>query len=81
MTISVKQLANAVNNCKRIVPVIVRHITFDGEHVWCIQSGPYGEARKYIFPCYYYTLHDSVEIYCQEHDLTRDDIIVKVEEE
>lgn len=78
MTISVSQLAHAVNTCTRIIPIHVVHCTILGEESWCLHTMK--DPVKMVFPCRWYTSTNAIEEYCQRNNIDKQNIITQVEE-
>ena len=80
MTISVRQLAHAVNTCSRIVPLRVVHTNVAGEESWLVSSFG-GNSVRHLYPCLYYTSQEAVSAYCETMDIDRENVITQIEEE
>jgi len=78
ITISVKQLANAVNTCTRIVPLRVVHTLVLGEEYWLISE--MRDNVKLLFPCHWFTSTEAVQEYCKRNDIDPENIITEYKE-
>lgn len=79
MTISVRQLAHAVNTCSRIIPLRVVHVNVAGEESWLVYN-LCSDRVKYLYPCLYYTSQEAISAYCETMDIDRDNVITQIEE-
>lgn len=80
MTISVSQLAHAINTKTRITPLLVRRVSVCGMDSWLINI-PYGDAVHLLFPRNYYTCEEAVSEFCRRNNLDRRNVITQIEEE
>lgn len=80
MTISLNQLAHAVNTCTRLVPLHVIHITVHGEESWLVYHAV-KDCVKHLFPCQWYTSQTAVDEYCKIMDIDRQNVITQIEED
>ena len=79
MTISVKQLAHAVNSCTRIIPLYCVHVNVHGEESWLVYHAV-KDCVKYLYPCAWYTSQTAIDAYCETMDIDRQNVIVQYEE-
>lgn len=79
MTISVSQLAHAVNTCTRIVPVHVVHCTVLGQESWVLHTMK--DPVRLVFPCKWYTSQEAIAEYCNRNELDPQNVITQIEEE
>jgi len=79
MTISVQQLAHAVNTCSCIVPLRVIHTTVHGEESWLVYNAV-KDCVKYMFPCQWYTSRSAIDEYCSMNNIDRGNVITQIEE-